>query len=51
MLVSPVPGPLIETALTLVERADEQGDDFPPLRAGLAGGVALSRGGTGTAGP
>ena len=45
MLVSPVPGPLVEAALTLVERADEQGDEFPPLRAGLAGGVALSRGG------
>ena len=45
MLVSPVPGPLVEAALTLVERADEQGDGFPPLRAGLAGGVALSRGG------
>ena len=45
MLVSPVPEPLVEAALTLVERADEQGDEFPPLRAGLAGGVALSRGG------
>ena len=45
MLVSPVPEPLVETALTLVERAEEQGDEFPPLRAGLAGGVALSRGG------
>jgi adenylate cyclase len=45
MLVSPAAGPLIETALTLVERADEQGQEFPPLRAGLAGGVALSRGG------
>ena len=45
MLVSPVPEPLVDTALTLVERADEQGEEFPPLRAGLAGGVALSRGG------
>lgn len=45
MLVSPVAQPLVEAALTLVERADEQGDAFPPLRAGLAGGVALSRGG------
>ena len=38
MLVSPAPGPLVEAALTLVERADQQGDEFPPLRAGLAGG-------------
>jgi adenylate cyclase len=45
MLVSPVPGPLVETAIALVERAHRQGDDFPPLRAGLAGGVALNRGG------
>jgi adenylate cyclase len=45
MLVSPAAGPLVETALALVERADRQGEDFPPLRAGLAGGVALNRGG------
>ena len=45
MLVSPAAEPLVETALTLVEQADRQGEDFPPLRAGLAGGVALSRGG------
>jgi adenylate cyclase len=45
MLVSPAAGPLVETALTLVERADEEDQEFPPLRAGLAGGVALSRGG------
>ena len=45
MLVSPAAAPLLDATLTLVERADEQQDDFPPLRAGLAGGVALSRGG------
>ena len=45
MLVSPSAGPLIETALALVEQAEEQGEEFPPLRAGLAGGLALSRGG------
>ena len=45
MLVSPAAEPLLDATLTLVERADEQQDDFPPLRAGLAGGVALSRGG------
>jgi adenylate cyclase len=45
MLVSPVPEPLVETVLELVAQADSQGEDFPPLRVGLAGGVALSRGG------
>jgi adenylate cyclase len=45
MLVSPAAEPLVDTALTLVERADQQGEDFPPLHAGLAGGVALNRGG------
>jgi adenylate cyclase len=45
MLVSPAAEPLVDTALALVDRADQQGDGFPPLRAGLAGGVALSRGG------
>jgi adenylate cyclase len=45
MLVSPAPVPLVETALTLVQQAGRQGEDFPPLRAGLAGGEALSRGG------
>jgi adenylate cyclase len=45
MLVSPAAAPLVDTALALVEHADEQGEEFPPLRAGLAGGVALSRGG------
>ena len=45
MLVAPTAAPLVETALTLVERAEEEGESFPELRAGLAGGVALSRGG------
>jgi adenylate cyclase len=45
MLVSPAAEPLIDTALDLVAAAEAQGEDFPPLRAGLAGGVALSRGG------
>jgi adenylate cyclase len=44
MFVSPAADKLVETALTLVERA-EQDDQLPELRAGLAGGVALSRGG------
>jgi adenylate cyclase len=45
MFVSPTPGPLVETALEVVERAGRQGPDFPSLRAGLAGGVALSTAG------
>jgi adenylate cyclase len=45
MLVSPGAEPLVETALELVERAEGQGEEFPPLRAGLAGGLALNRGG------
>jgi adenylate cyclase len=45
MLVAPVAAPLVETALTLVERAGTEGAIFPRLRAGLAGGVAVSRGG------
>jgi adenylate cyclase len=45
MLVSPAAGPLVETALALIERAGGQSEEFPPLRAGLAGGVALNRGG------
>jgi adenylate cyclase len=44
MLASPGAEALVKTMLDLVERA-EQEEDFPPLRAGLAGGVALSRGG------
>jgi adenylate cyclase len=45
MLVSPAAKPLVDATLTLVDRAEEQGEEFPALRAGLAGGVALSRGG------
>lgn len=45
MLVSPEPGAVLETALTLVEAADDEGEAFPQLRAGLAAGQALSRAG------
>jgi adenylate cyclase len=45
MLVSPAAEPLVEASLALVDRAEEQGEEFPALRAGLAGGVALSRSG------
>jgi adenylate cyclase len=45
MLVSPETDPLLDAALTLVEEAREEGDDFPQLRVGVAQGPALSRAG------
>ena len=51
MLVSPIPGPLVEAALTLVERADQQGDGFPPLRAAWRAASRSAGAGTGTGDP
>lgn len=45
MLVSREPQPLLDGALDLVAAADAAGEDFPPLRAGLACGESLSRAG------
>ena len=45
MFVSPQPAPLVDAALQLVEASEAEGDDFPPLRAGVALGPALNRGG------
>jgi adenylate cyclase len=45
MLVSPDAGALLDTSLELVQAADDEGEDFPPLRAGLATGAALHRAG------
>ena len=45
MLVGPEPGPVVEAALGLVEAAESEGEDFPMLRAGVACGQALPRGG------
>jgi adenylate cyclase len=45
MLVSPEPDPLLASALALVEAAHDEGEDFPDLRAGVAHGPALARGG------
>ena len=45
MLVSSEPEPLAEAALSLVEAADSAGEDFPPLRVGLAYGPVVSQGG------
>jgi adenylate cyclase len=45
MLASADPGPLLDSALALVEAADAEGEDFPQLRAGVASGAALNRAG------
>jgi adenylate cyclase len=45
MLISPEPAPLVDASLELVRRNEEEGEQFPPLRAGLASGTALARGG------
>jgi adenylate cyclase len=45
MLVSPDPGALVDATLHLVDAAEREGEDFPRLRAGLATGAALHRGG------
>jgi adenylate cyclase len=46
MLVGPPqPDPLLDSALSLVERSDEEGEEFPHLRVGVACGEALGRAG------
>ena len=45
MLVASENDELIEASLELVARADERGDGFPQLRAGVACGLAVSRAG------
>jgi adenylate cyclase len=45
MLVSPEPQPLLDAALGLVAAVDDEGDHFPLLRAGVASGSAIARGG------
>jgi adenylate cyclase len=45
MLVSPENDALLDAALTLVEAAKSEGGEFPELRAGLARGDAVARGG------
>ncbi len=45
MLASPEPEPLLDAALTLIDAADAEGEDFPQLRAGAALGLALPRAG------
>ena len=45
MLVSPKPDPLVRCALSLVEAADAEGEEFPQLRVGVACGPVLERAG------
>jgi adenylate cyclase len=45
MLVGPEPGPVVDAALAMVAAAEQEGEDFPMLRAGVACGQALPRGG------
>jgi adenylate cyclase len=45
MLASPEPEPLLDAALSLIDAADAEGEDFPQLRAGAALGRALPRAG------
>jgi adenylate cyclase len=45
MIVGPEPAPVIDAALSIVEAAEREGDDFPLLRAGVAAGMALPRSG------
>jgi adenylate cyclase len=45
MLTSLEPEPLLDAALTLLDAAEAEPEDFPQLRAGIAIGPALSRAG------
>jgi adenylate cyclase len=43
MFVAPSADPLLDTVLELVEQVEQEGDEFPRLRAGVATGLAVSR--------
>ena len=45
MLVSPEPRALLDAILGLLDAVEAEGEEFPPLRAGIACGEGLSRGG------
>jgi adenylate cyclase len=45
MLISPDGPAMVEAALALVEGADAEGESFPQLRAGVASGPTVARGG------
>jgi adenylate cyclase len=43
MFVAPEPAPLLDAALSLMEAAEREGEQFPSLHAGVAHGQALRR--------
>jgi len=43
MLVSPEAEPMTDAALRLVEASEEEGEEFPRLRAGIARGLAVAQ--------
>jgi adenylate cyclase len=45
LFVSPEVGPLLEATCALRERVNDEGEDFPSIRAGIAYGDAVVRGG------
>jgi adenylate cyclase len=45
MLVAPEPAPVVAAALSLVEAAEAEGENFPSIRSGVAAGHALERAG------
>jgi adenylate cyclase len=45
MLVGTEAGAVVDTAIELVRRADDAGEEFPALRSGVAHGLALERAG------
>jgi adenylate cyclase len=45
MIVGPESKPVLEAALNLVAAAEDEGEDFPLLRAGVAKGMAMPRSG------
>jgi len=45
MLVSTEPRPMLDAVLDLLGAVEAEGEEFPPLRAGIACGEGLSRGG------
>lgn len=45
MLVGREPAPVLEAAIALVEATEREGEDYPLLRAGVAAGSAIPRGG------
>jgi adenylate cyclase len=45
MLVSTEPKPMVEAALALIKAAEEEGEEFPWLRAGIASGPTLPQAG------